>query len=66
MEKTEILTQETFQKNIDFYVDKLAQKKLDKLLIKTPNKDDVVILLIDEYERLKTQYEKFKTRRIKC
>ena len=60
MEKTEILTQESFQKNIDFYVDKLAQKKLDKLLIKTPNKDDVVILLIDEYERLKTQYEKFK------
>ena len=60
MEKTEILTQETFQKNIDLYVDKLAQKKLDKLLIKTPNKDDVVILLIDEYERLKTQYEEFK------
>jgi len=26
MEKTEILTQETFQKNIDLYVDKLAQK----------------------------------------
>ena len=44
MEKTEILTQETFQKNIDLYVDKLTQKKLDKLLIKTPNKDDVVIL----------------------
>ena len=54
MEKTEILTQETFQKNIDFYV--------DKLLIKTPNKDDVVILPVDEYERLKTQYEKFKTK----
>ena len=60
MEKTEILTQETFQKNIDLYVDKLAQKKLDKLLIKTPNKDDVVILAIDEYERLKTKYEEFK------
>jgi PHD/YefM family antitoxin component YafN of YafNO toxin-antitoxin module len=60
VEKTEILTQETFQKNIDLYVDKLAQKKLDKLLIKTPNKDDVVILPVDEYERLKTQYEKFK------
>ena len=27
MEKTEILTQESFQKNIDLYVDKLAQKK---------------------------------------
>ncbi|MCD8478160.1 MAG: hypothetical protein LRY68_10005, partial [Sulfurospirillum sp.] len=25
--KTEILTQESFQKNIDLYVDKLAQKK---------------------------------------
>ena len=60
MEKTEILTQESFQKNIDLYVDKLAQKKLDKLLIKTPNKDDVVILAIDEYERLKTKYEQFK------
>jgi PHD/YefM family antitoxin component YafN of YafNO toxin-antitoxin module len=60
MEKTEILTQQSFQKNIDFYVDKLAQKKLDKLLIKTPNKDDLVILAIDEYERLKTQYEEFK------
>lgn len=60
MEKTEILTQESFQKNIDLYVDKLAQKKLDKLLIKTPNKDDVVILAIDEYERLKTKYEEFK------
>ena len=59
MEKTEILTQESFQKNIDLYVDKLVQKKLDKLLIKTPNKDDVVILAIDEYERLKTQYEEF-------
>ena len=41
-------------------MDKLVQKKLDKLLIKTPNKDDVVILAIDEYERLKTQYEQFK------
>ena len=60
MEKTEILTQESFQKNIDLYVDKLAQKKLYKLLIKTPNKDDVVILAIDEYERLKTKYEEFK------
>ena len=60
MEKTEILTQESFQKNIDLYVDKLVQKKLDKLLIKTPNKDDVVILAIDEYERLKTKYEEFK------
>lgn len=60
MEKTEILTQESFQKDIDLYVDKLAQKKLDKLLIKTPNKDDVVILAIDEYERLKTKYEEFK------
>ena len=60
MEKTEILTQESFQKNIDLYVDKLAQKKLDKLLIKTPNKNDVVILAIDEYERLKTKYEQFK------
>ncbi len=60
MEKTEILTQESFQKDIDLYVDKLAQKKLDKLLLKTPNKDDVVILAIDEYERLKTKYEEFK------
>lgn len=33
MEKTEILTQESFQKNIDLYVDKLVQKKLDKLII---------------------------------
>ena len=41
-------------------MDKLVQKKLDKLLIKTPNKDDVVILAIDEYERLKTKYEEFK------
>ena len=41
-------------------MDKLAQKKLYKLLIKTPNKDDVVILAIDEDERLKTQYEEFK------
>ena len=60
MEKTEILTQKSFQKDIDLYVDKLAQKKLDKLLIKTPNKNDVVILAIDEYERLKTKYEEFK------
>ena len=41
-------------------MDKLVQKKLDRLLIKTPNKDDVVILPVDEYERLKTQYEEFK------
>jgi PHD/YefM family antitoxin component YafN of YafNO toxin-antitoxin module len=60
MKKTEILTQESFQKDMDFYVDELIEKKLDKLLIKTPNKDDVVILPIDEYERLKTQYEEFK------
>lgn len=60
MKKTEILTQESFQKDMDFYVDELIEKKLDKLLIKTPNKDDVVILLIDEYERLKNQYEEFK------
>lgn len=60
MKKTEILTQESFQKDMDFYVDELIEKKLDKLLIKTPNKDDVVILPIDEYERLKNQYEEFK------
>ena len=41
-------------------MDKLVQKKLDRLLIKTPNRHDVVILAIDEYERLKTKYEEFQ------
>ncbi|MCD8478161.1 MAG: hypothetical protein LRY68_10010 [Sulfurospirillum sp.] len=31
------------------------------MLIKTPNKDDVVILPIDEYERLKSLEELFET-----
>lgn len=61
MQKTKILNQESFQKDIELYMDKLNTNEFDKIILKSDNtKDDVVILNIDEYERLKNLYENFK------
>lgn len=58
--KTKHLTIDLFGKDIEMYVDELKNKKLDKLIIQTPFKEDCVILRIDEYERLKNLFEKGK------
>jgi PHD/YefM family antitoxin component YafN of YafNO toxin-antitoxin module len=58
---TEYLSIDSFQKDIDLYVDKLKNKELKKIIIKNPLKQDVVVLPIDDYERLKDLYEKVKS-----
>lgn len=62
MQKTKILNQKSFQKDIELYIDKLISNEFEKIVLKSEDnsKDDVVILPIDEYERLKNLYENFK------
>ncbi len=57
---TEYLSIDSFQKDIDLYIDKLKNKKLKKIIIKNPLKQDVVVLPVDDYERLKDLDEKLK------
>lgn len=58
--KTKHLTIDLFGKDLEMYVDELKNKKLDKLIIQTPFKEDCVVLRIEEYERLKNLFEKGK------
>lgn len=58
--KTKQLTMESFGENLELYVDELRNKKLDKLIIKTPFENDCVVISIETYERLKNQYEEFE------
>lgn len=58
--KTKHLTIDLFGKDLKKYVDELKNKKLDKLIIHTPFKEDCVVLCIEEYERLKNLFEKGK------
>jgi hypothetical protein len=51
---------ESFGENLELYVDELRNKKLDKLIIKTPFENDCVVISIETYERLKNQYEEFE------
>jgi hypothetical protein len=56
--KTKQLTLESFGENIELYIDQLKNKRLNKLILKTPFKNDCVVLCVEEYERLKNQYDK--------
>lgn len=56
--KTKELTLNLFQENLEDYIDQLKEKQLDKLIIKTPFKNDCVVIRIDEYERIKNLYDK--------
>lgn len=56
--KTKELTLNLFQENLEDYIDQLKEKQLDKLIIKTPLKNDCVVIRIDEYERIKNLYDK--------
>jgi hypothetical protein len=56
--KTKELTLNLFQENLEDYIDQLKEKQLDKLIIKTPMRDDCVVIRIDEYERIKNLYDK--------
>jgi hypothetical protein len=63
--KIEHITLETFKRDLEKYVDKLKDKKLDELFIETPFKNDVVVLPIKEYERIKNLYEKVVNQNVK-
>ena len=54
MQKTKILNQETFQKDMELYFDKLKNKDFEKIILKSEDetKDEVVILRVNDYERL--------------
>ena len=60
--KTKELTFNLFQENLEDYIDQLKEKQLDKLIIKTPFKNDCVVIRIDEYERIKNLYDKVMNR----
>ena len=62
MQKTKILSQETFQKDMELYFDKLINKDFKKIVLKSEDeaKNDVVILRVDDYERLKNLCDFFE------
>lgn len=62
MQKTKILSQETFQKDMEVYFDKLKNKDFKKIVLKSEDeaKNDVVILRVDDYERLKNLCDFFE------
>ena len=61
----EYLSINSFQKNIDLYIDKLKNKELKKIIIKNPSKQDVVLLPTDDYERLKESFDKIGGQNVK-
>lgn len=48
--KTVFLNINDLEKNLELYIDKLENKELEKIILK---KEDVVIIPIEEYEKLK-------------
>lgn len=62
MQKTKILNQKTFQKDMELYFDKLKNKDFKKIVLKSEDeaKNDVVILRVDDYERLKNLCDFFE------
>ncbi|MDK2042175.1 hypothetical protein [Aliarcobacter butzleri] len=62
MQKTKILSQETFQKDMELYFDKLKNKDFEKIILKSEDetKNEVVILRVDDYERLKSLCDFFE------
>lgn len=63
--KSKQLTLNLFEENLEDYIDQLKEKKLDKLIIKTPMRDDCVVIRIDEYERIKNLYDKVVNKNVK-
>ena len=55
--KTVFLNINDLEKNLELYIDKLENKELEKIILK---KEDVVIIPIEEYERLKSLSIKLK------
>jgi len=60
--KTQYLNVDEFGKDLEEYIDKLKNKELEKLIIKTESKSDVVVLSVKEYEDLKNLYDKVVNR----
>jgi len=60
--KTQYLNVDEFGKDLEEYIDKLKNKELEKLIIKTESKNDVVVLSVKEYEDLKNLYDKVVNR----
>ncbi|MDD2887642.1 MAG: hypothetical protein PHY66_08235 [Aliarcobacter sp.] len=56
--KTEQLTMNFFEENLEESIDRVINKEVDKLIITTPFQNDVVVLPIKEYEELKILYDK--------
>lgn len=60
--KTQYLNVDEFGRDLEEYIDKLKNKELEKLIIKTESKNDVVVLSVKEYEDLKNLYDKVVNR----
>ena len=64
MLKTQAITLETFGNDVENHIDKIINKNLDEL-ITTPYKNDVVIIPIEKYERLKNLFTKTGDQNVK-
>ena len=54
--KNKTISLNELENNLDLYIQKIQTKELDKIIIKNEIQD-VVIIKIDEYERLKSLYD---------
>ena len=65
MLKTQSINLETFGEDVENHIDKIINKNLDELIIITPYKNDVVIIPIEKYERLKNLFTKIGDQNVK-
>jgi PHD/YefM family antitoxin component YafN of YafNO toxin-antitoxin module len=65
MLKTQSINLETFGEDVENHIDKIINKNLDELIITTPFENDVVIIPIKEYERLKNLFNKTGDQNVK-
>ena len=63
--KTQAITLETFGNDVENHIDKIINKNLDELIITTPFENDVVIIPIEKYERLKNLFTKTGDQNVK-
>ena len=65
MLKTQSINLETFGEDVENHINKIINKNLDELIITTPFENDVVIIPIEKYERLKNLFNKIGDQNVK-
>lgn len=65
MLKTQSINLETFGEDVKNHINKIINKNLDELIITIPFENDVVIIPIEKYERLKNLFTKIGDQNVK-